>query len=52
MRSHHIPPPFDSLHTELLSNIGGIDAAALSRLGVTPTAGSSSAGIYNVLSSA
>jgi TolB-like protein len=35
VRSHDIPPPFDSLHTELLSNRAGIDAA-LARLGVAP----------------
>jgi class 3 adenylate cyclase/tetratricopeptide (TPR) repeat protein len=35
VRSHDIPPPFDTLHTELLSNRGAIDAA-LARLGVTP----------------
>jgi adenylate cyclase len=34
VRSHDIPPPFDSLHTELLSNRAGIDAA-LAKLGVT-----------------
>src|SRR5215510_12683109 len=31
IRSHDIPPPFDSLHTELLSNRPAIDAA-LARL--------------------
>jgi TolB-like protein len=36
IRSHDIPPPFDSLHTELLSNRGGINAA-LAKLGVVPT---------------
>ena len=36
IRSHDIPPPFDSLHTELLSNRAAI-TAALGRLGVTPT---------------
>jgi TolB-like protein len=36
IRSHDIPPPFDSLHTELLSNRAGIDAA-LAKLGVTPS---------------
>jgi hypothetical protein len=36
IRSHDIPPPFDSLHTELLSNHAGIDTA-LAKLGVTPT---------------
>src|SRR6516165_10399595 len=35
IRSHDIPPPFDSLHTELLSNRDAIDAA-LAKLGVTP----------------
>ena len=35
IRSHDIPPPFDSLHTELLSNRGAIDAA-LAKLGVIP----------------
>jgi TolB-like protein/Tfp pilus assembly protein PilF len=38
IRSHDIPPPFDSLHTELLSNGPAIDAA-LAKLGVTPTLG-------------
>lgn len=37
IRSHDIPPPFDSLHTDLLSNRAGIDAA-LARLGVVPGA--------------
>jgi adenylate cyclase len=36
IRSHDIPPPFDSLHTELLSNRSAINAA-LGRLGVAPT---------------
>jgi pimeloyl-ACP methyl ester carboxylesterase len=36
IRSHDIPPPFDSLHTELLSNRAAIEAA-LAKLGVTPT---------------
>src|SRR5215472_10121620 len=35
VRSHDIPPPFDTLHTELLSNRAAIDAA-LARLGVSP----------------
>jgi TolB-like protein len=35
VRSHDIPPPFDSLHTELLSNRSAIEAA-LAKLGVTP----------------
>src|SRR5262249_54828279 len=35
VRSHDIPPPFDSLHTELLSNRAAIEAA-LAKLGVTP----------------
>jgi class 3 adenylate cyclase/predicted ATPase len=35
IRSHDIPPPFDSLHTELLSNRVAIDAA-LATLGVIP----------------
>jgi adenylate cyclase len=38
VRSHDIPLPFDSLHTELLSNRPAIDAA-LAKLGVTPTIG-------------
>jgi TolB-like protein/Tfp pilus assembly protein PilF len=38
IRSHDIPPPFDSLHTELLSNRTGIDAA-LAKLGVMPPVG-------------
>jgi hypothetical protein len=38
IRSHDIPPPFDSLHTELLSNRPAIDAA-LAKLGVTPVPG-------------
>jgi adenylate cyclase len=37
IRSHDIPPPFDSLHTELLSNRAGIDAA-LAKLGIAPSA--------------
>src|SRR5215475_1242204 len=37
VRSHDIPPPFDGLHTELLSNRASIEAA-LAKLGVTPTA--------------
>src|SRR5262249_31637837 len=36
IRSHDIPPPFDSLHTEALSNHSAIEAA-LAKLGVTPT---------------
>jgi adenylate cyclase len=36
VRSHDIPPPFDGLHTELLSNRSSIEAA-LAKLGVTPT---------------
>src|SRR5215468_3023912 len=36
VRSHDIPPPFDGLHTELLSNRAGIDAA-LAKLGVMPS---------------
>src|SRR5262245_42528951 len=36
IRSHDIPPPFDSLHTELLSNRAAIDAA-LAKLGLMPT---------------
>jgi len=35
IRSHDIPPPFDSLHTELLSNREAIEVA-LVKLGVTP----------------
>src|SRR5215467_13390321 len=35
IRSHDIPPPFDSLHTEQLSNRAGIEAA-LAKLGVVP----------------
>lgn len=35
VRSHDIPPPFDSLHTELLSNRAAIEAA-LAKLGVRP----------------
>jgi TolB-like protein/Tfp pilus assembly protein PilF len=35
VRSHDIPPPFDSLHTDLLSNRFAIEAA-LAKLGVTP----------------
>src|SRR5262249_50044963 len=38
IRSHDIPPPFDSLHTEMLSNRAAIDAA-LAKLGITPPAG-------------
>src|SRR5438105_3200727 len=34
VRSHDIPPPFDSLHTELLSNRAAIESA-LAKLGVT-----------------
>src|SRR5262245_56337616 len=37
IRSHDIPPPFDSLHTEMLSNRAAIDAA-LAKLGITPPA--------------
>jgi hypothetical protein len=44
IRSHDIPPPFDSLHTELLSNRAGIDAA-LAKLGVMPTVVSSDDGV-------
>ncbi len=40
VRSHDLPPPFDSLHTELLSNRPAIDAA-LSKLGVTRSVRSS-----------
>jgi adenylate cyclase len=36
VRSHDIPLPFGSLHTELLSNRAAIDSA-LAKLGVTPT---------------
>src|SRR5262250_2153087 len=36
IRSHDLPPPFDSLHTELLSNRAAIEAA-LAKLGVVPT---------------
>jgi hypothetical protein len=36
VRSHDIPPPFDALHTEHLSNRTSIEAA-LAKLGVTPT---------------
>jgi TolB-like protein/Flp pilus assembly protein TadD len=36
IRSHDIPPPFDALHTELLSNRAAIDTA-LGKLGVAPT---------------
>jgi TolB-like protein len=36
VRSHDIPPPFDSLHTDLVSNRAAIDGA-LAKLGVTPT---------------
>jgi class 3 adenylate cyclase/tetratricopeptide (TPR) repeat protein len=36
IRSHDIPPPFDGLHTELLSNRAAIEAA-LAKLGITPT---------------
>jgi TolB-like protein len=36
VRSHDIPPPFDSLHTELLSNRAAIDGA-LAKLGIVPT---------------
>ena len=36
IRSHDIPPPFDGLHTDLLSNRAAIEAA-LAKLGVTPT---------------
>jgi pimeloyl-ACP methyl ester carboxylesterase len=36
IRSHDIPPPFDSLHTELISNRSAIEAA-LAKLGVIPT---------------
>jgi class 3 adenylate cyclase len=36
VRSHDIPPPFDGLHTELLSNRAAIEAS-LAKLGVTPT---------------
>src|SRR5215510_4578514 len=36
IRSHDIPPPFDSLHTELLSNRAAIEVA-LAKLGVTLT---------------
>jgi adenylate cyclase len=36
VRSHDIPPPFDSLHTELLSNRAAIETA-LAKLGVTST---------------
>jgi class 3 adenylate cyclase/tetratricopeptide (TPR) repeat protein len=36
IRSHDIPPPFDGLHTELLSNRAAIEAS-LAKLGVTPT---------------
>src|ERR1700726_4052170 len=35
VRSHDIPPPFDGLHTELLSNRSSIEAA-LAKLGVNP----------------
>ena len=35
VRSHDIPPPFDSLHTEPLSNRTAIDTA-LAKLGLTP----------------
>jgi adenylate cyclase len=35
IRSHDIPPPFDSLHTEFLSNRVAIDAS-LAKLGVMP----------------
>jgi TolB-like protein len=34
--SHDIPPPFDSLHTELLSNRAAIEAA-LTKLGIAPS---------------
>src|ERR1700730_6323408 len=36
VRSHDIPPPFDGLHTELLSNRAGV-YAALAKLGIIPT---------------
>jgi TolB-like protein len=36
IRSHDIPPPFDGLHTELLSNRSAIEAA-LTKLGVLAT---------------
>src|SRR5215467_13995362 len=36
IRSHDIPPPFDSLHTGPLSNRLAIEAA-LAKLGITPT---------------
>src|SRR5215475_781540 len=36
IRSHDIPPPFDGLHTEPLSNRVAIEAA-LAKLGVIPT---------------
>src|SRR5215468_1975345 len=36
VRSHDIPLPFNSLHTESLSNRSAIEAA-LAKLGVTPT---------------
>jgi TolB-like protein len=36
IRSHDIPPPFDSLHTELLANRFAIEAA-LAKLGIRPT---------------
>src|SRR6516165_3444802 len=36
IRSHDIPPPFDGLHTELLSNRVAVEAS-LAKLGVTPT---------------
>jgi TolB-like protein/Tfp pilus assembly protein PilF len=36
IRSHDIPPPFDGLHTERLSNRAGV-YAALAKLGVIPT---------------
>jgi hypothetical protein len=42
VRSHDIPPPFDGLHTELLSNLPSIEGA-LSKLGVTPKQEGSSA---------
>src|ERR1700680_4720278 len=42
IRSYDIPPPFDSLHTELLSNRVAIDAA-LAKLGVIPTLAKDSA---------
>jgi class 3 adenylate cyclase/tetratricopeptide (TPR) repeat protein len=42
IRSHDIPPPFDGLHTELLSNRAAIEAA-LGKRGVTPTLAPSNA---------